>query len=235
MGTLFIVSTPIGNIDDITIRALKTLFSVSSIACEDTRVTGNLLELVKNRSGKELSLGDKPKLMRYHDANEQNVTPQLIGLLEAGSSVALVSDAGTPLVSDPGYRIVHEVRKRKIPIVVIPGTSAFLPALTGSGVPAHTFTFLGYLPEKQTNRMELLDRIKKSSAVFPSAYICYVAPHKLQQTLEDMEFAYDTIEIHVARELTKIHEEYWKGTLAEARTYFEHPKGEFVLLFTLKG
>jgi len=235
MGTLFIVSTPIGNIDDITIRALKTLFSVSYIACEDTRVTGNLLELVKNRYGKEFSLGDKPKLIRYHDGNEQNVTPQLIGLLETGSMVALVSDAGTPLVSDPGYRIVHEVRKRKIPVVVIPGTSAFLTALTGSGVPAHTFTFLGYLPEKQTNRIELLDRIKKSSTIFPSTYMCYVAPHKVQQTLEDMEYVYEDIDIHVARELTKLHEEYWKGTLAEARTYFEHPKGEFVILFTLKG
>jgi 16S rRNA (cytidine1402-2'-O)-methyltransferase len=235
MGTLFIVSTPIGNLEDISIRALKTLFSVSSIACEDTRVTGNLLELVKNRYGKEFSLGDKPKLIAYHDANEQNVTPELIGLLEAGSTVALVSDAGTPLVSDPGFRIVQEVLKRKIPIVIIPGTSAFLTALTGSGLPAHTFTFLGYLPEKQTNRMELLDRIKKSSAIFPSTYIRYVAPHKLQQTLEDMEFIYEKIEIHVARELTKLHEEYWKGTIAEARNYFEHPKGEFVLLFTLKG
>jgi len=234
MGTLYVVSTPIGNLEDITIRALKTLFNVTYIACEDTRVTGNLLEILKNRYGKEFSLGDKPKLIRYHDANEQNVTPELIQFLEAGSTVALVSDAGTPLVSDPGYRIVHEVKKRKIPIVVIPGTSAFLTALTGSGVQVNMFTFLGYLPEKQTSRLSLLNKIKKSYSMVPSTYICYIAPHKLQQTLEDMEFSYENIEIHIARELTKIHEEYWCGTLRQARAYFIHPKGEFVFLFTLK-
>jgi len=235
MGTLFIVSTPIGNLEDITIRALKTLFHVHFIACEDTRVTGNLLELLKNKYGSMMTLGDKPKLISYHNSNELTGLPGLIDLLEHNFDIALVTDAGTPLISDPGYRILHEVYKRNIPVAVIPGTSAFLTALTGSGLTTNIFTFLGYLPEKQLKRKVLLDCLLKSNSLFPSTYICYVAPHKLTQTLEDMNAQYGDIYIHIGRELTKIHEEFWQGTIAQASQHFRSPKGEFVVLFTLQS
>ncbi|MCJ7826221.1 SAM-dependent methyltransferase, partial [Patescibacteria group bacterium] len=142
MGTLYLVSTPIGNLEDITIRALKTLFSVDLIACEDTRVTGQLLELLKKKYATLLSSDKKPAFISYRDTNEQTIAAELIHELELQKNVALVTDAGTPLVSDPGFRIVTQAQKRNIPIVVVPGASAFLTALTGSGLSANTFMFL---------------------------------------------------------------------------------------------
>jgi len=233
MGTLYIVSTPIGNLEDITIRALHTLFSVDAIACEDTRVTGNLWELLKNKYNDLISVTHKPILIPYHNNNEQTITPELIQLLKQGKNIALVSDAGTPLVSDPGYRIVTEVQKQNIPIIVVPGVSAFLTALTGSGLQTNTWTFLGYLPEKQSRRITKLRNMKKSSVMLSSTYICYVAPHKFIQTMKDIHLSLGDIPCVIGRELTKIHEEYWKGTPQEAFGHFSHPKGEFVLLFTL--
>jgi 16S rRNA (cytidine1402-2'-O)-methyltransferase len=233
MGTFFIVSTPIGNIEDITIRALKTLFQVSLLACEDTRVTGQLLELLRQRYGNMLSNEVKPTLVSYRNTNETNIVPTLIKALEEDKSVALVSDAGTPLVSDPGYRIVQELMKRNIKIEIVPGVSAFLTALTGSGLPIHHFTFLGFLPEKTKHRKDMLLSVLTLQDTFASTYICYVAPHKLQQTLEDMNDVFGNIEIHIARELTKMYEEYWKGMIHDAMNHFSHPKGEFVLLFQL--
>ena len=246
MGTLYLVSTPIGNLEDITIRALKTLFSVDIIACEDTRVTGQLLELLKKKYASFLPSDKKPAFISYRDTNEQSIAAELIHKLELQKNVALVSDAGTPLVSDPGFRIVTQAQKRNIPIVVVPGVSAFLTALTGSGLPANTFTFLGYLPEKQGKRIAELKNIHSHHSrnwnsfnsgnedPLPSrTYIVYVAPHKLLQTLDDMEEVFGNISLVLARELTKLHEEYWRGTIKEALVHFPNPQGEIVILFRL--
>jgi 16S rRNA (cytidine1402-2'-O)-methyltransferase len=233
MATLFLVSTPIGNLDDITFRALHTLFQVDYIACEDTRVTGNLLEVLKNKYSTLLSSTKKPELLSYRNDNEQTVIPSIIALLREGKSVALVSDAGTPLISDPGFRLVTESLKRAIPIEVIPGVSAFVTAITGSGLPANSIVFLGFLPEKASHRLGVLQKLISLNSLLPSTYALYVAPHKLQQTLDDMHNVFSNIPIVLSRELTKLHEEFFRGTIQEAKTHFTDPKGEFVLLFTL--
>lgn len=240
MGSLYIVSTPIGNLEDITIRAIKTLFTVDFIACEDTRRTGNLLNELKKRYSYILQQFNNVAIQQcisYHDHNEQNKTPELIQLLEQGRSIALVSDAGTPLINDPGYLLVRECRKRNIPIVPIPGPTAVISALTISGLPTDKFMFLGYPPEKSTHRINIFRSIKSSwseaiGSHFNPTYIYYCAPHKLVQTLEDMKEVFGDTEIVVARELTKIHEEVWRGKLSEALNHFVNPKGEFVILFS---
>ena len=162
MGTLYIVSTPIGNLEDITLRALRILKEVDIIACEDTRTTSQLLNLlstkfahVHNFSGS----AHQPKLIRYDDRTEISKAPEILELLTQGKSVALVSDAGTPLISDPGYVLVREARKRGIPVISVPGASALLTALTSSGLPADKFMFLGYPPEKQSHRFKLFTQI----------------------------------------------------------------------------
>ena len=244
MGTLYVVSTPIGNLDDITIRAIKTLFSVDSILCEDTRRTGLLLQHLKNTYAVFLcrspnlvnnsAAADKlQRLIRFDDHTENTLLPEIIDHLEGGQSVALVSDAGTPLISDPGFRLVRECVKRGIKLESVPGPSAFLTALTSSGLPADKFLFLGYPPEKSSHRTELFQYLLQMNRFICSTCIFYCAPHKLTQTLEDMKSSFGDIEVCVARELTKIHEETWKGALSQAISKYTDPKGEFVLLFRL--
>lgn len=235
MGTLYIVSTPIGNLEDLTIRAIKTLFSVDIIACEDTRRTGLLLQKLKEQYASKLTdstplhrsveLHLESKLLRYDDNHEQSQTPFIIQKLEEGKSVALVSDAGTPLISDPGYKLVSEALKRGINVISVPGPTAAIAALTVSGLPTNHFMFLGYPPEKQSHRLKLFRTLPKDITI-----IFYCAPHKLQQTLTDMQTVFGDIPIVIARELTKIHEEVWRGKLSEAISYFLNPQGEFVLL-----
>ncbi len=227
MGTLFLVSTPIGNIDDITIRGLKTLFSCSVIACEDTRQTGQLLSLLKERFPSYVSK-TTAKLIAYHDKNEEKLLPELITFLESGSSLALVSDAGTPLISDPGFRLVQIAIKRGIPVVPVIGASAILPALQLSGFPVNRWTFVGYLPEKQSHRMKLLEELK----IAGNTVVSYCAPHKLATTLVDLETVFGASkQIAVIRELTKMHEDVWRGTVADAHTSCAAMKGEIVLVF----
>ena len=241
MGTLSIVSTPIGNLEDITIRAIKTLFSVDIVACEDTRRTGILFQELRKRfssvipaqSANNLDPGlrrnDKlPFLFRFDDHSETTQTPLLIEKLKEGKSVALVSDAGTPLISDPGYKLVSEAIKRGVPVVSIPGPTAAIAALSVSGLPANHFMFLGYPPEKLSHRLKLLGSLPKDVTL-----IFYCAPHKLQQTLSDMKEVLGDIDIIIARELTKIHEEVWRGTVSKALKHFSNPQGEFVLLLHL--
>ncbi len=228
MGILYIVATPIGNLEDITIRAIKTLFSVDIIAAEDTRRTGQLLAELKKRYPTFASESAAPTLISYYDEIEFKKMPELIGLLEEGKTIALVSDAGTPLIADPGYKLVHEALKRGIRVESIPGPSAILAALTSSGLPTHQFTFLGYVPEKQSQRVKQFGQLASGST-----YISYVAPHKLEQTLVDMKDVFGNIEIVLARELTKMHEEMWRGAIEQALTEFTEPKGEFVLLFNI--
>ncbi len=227
MGTLFLVSTPIGNLDDISIRALKVLFSSSVIACEDTRRTGQLLSLLKERFPEYVGTV-LPKLIAYHDKNEEKVVPELVSLLEGGTAITLVSDAGTPLISDPGYRLVQIAIKRTIPIISVPGASAVLPALQLSGFPVNQWTFIGYLPEKQGHRIKLLQSLKLRG----ETVVSYCAPHKLCTTLSDVASVYSlSKQIAVIRELTKIHEDVWRGTVKEAKEAFQDVKGELVLVF----
>ncbi len=231
MGTLYIVSTPIGNLSDITIRALETLFRVPIIACEDTRQTSQLLHLLHDRYTVKLQLPDTyPKLLSYRNQNEETVASEIITYLQQNQDVALVSDAGTPLISDPGYRIVQYCTSHAMPITVVGGMTAAIQALVGSGIPVDKFTFLGFLPEKQGHRMTLLRSLMQ--VPFNSTYIVYVAPHKIAGTLKDLLecFGKDQI-ICLCHELTKIHESYWKGTIEEA--FLQPIKGEYVLLLPI--
>lgn len=235
MGTLYIVSTPIGNLEDITIRAIKTLFSVDTIACEDTRRTGLLINELSHRYSSIIRIIE-PKLqdiISYYDEVEDKRIPELIEALTNGKNVAVVSDAGTPLLSDPGFRLVRECVKRNIPVISIPGASAFLTALTSSGLPTNSVMFLGYPPEKQSQRLTLFKNILQIHRCISSTYIFYCAPHKLQQTLVDMGEVFGDIQITIAKELTKIHESVWHGSLTAASTELSQPKGEFVVLFNI--
>ncbi len=218
MGNLYIVSTPIGNLDDITIRAVKILTSVDLVLCEDTRHTGLLFQ----------KLNIQKKLMPYYDEIEDKKIPEIIDLLEQGKNIALVSDAGTPLVSDPGFRLVRESIRRAIKVESIPGPSAVVAALASSGLPPDKFIFLGYPPEKQSSRLELFRKLSPNITT-----IFYCAPHKLVLTLDDLKSELGDIDIVIARELTKIHEEIWRGSITNAQNYFKDPKGEFVVLFNI--
>ncbi len=197
--------------EDITIRAQKTLASVELVLCEDTRRTSRLTNT---------------KLMRFDDHTEQKLVPKILELLSS-KNIALVSDAGTPLISDPGYRLVSEAIKRGIKVVSIPGPTAAIAALSISGLPTNHFMFMGYPPEKQSHRIKLFSSIPKDITI-----IFYCAPHKLLQTLADMKVVLGDINIVLARELTKVHEEVWRGKIPDAMNHFISPIGELVILFT---
>jgi len=242
MGILYCVATPIGNLEDITIRAIKILFSVDYIACEDTRKTGQLLKnyelRIKNQETKfdRLNIINKPRLISYYDEIEFKRMLEIIDLLEKGKKVALVSNSGTPLISDPGYKLVSECLKRKIRIVSIPGPSSILVALVSSGLTVNQFLFLGYLPTSQNKRFKLFTNLlscfKSLSQISPTI-IFFESPYRLRESLKDLKQAFGDIEIVIARELTKIHEEIYRGKISQALNYFLSPRGEIVLLFTL--
>ncbi len=234
MGTLYIVSTPIGNLEDISIRALKILATVGVIACEDTRVTGLLVSELAKRYPQYWMEHTKPEFVSYRDANEQSVTPELIARLIGGTDIALVSDAGTPLVSDPGLRLVQAAGDRSIPVVAVPGPSAFVAALTASGLPGHSVMFLGFLPEKKSHRERVFTGVVESSGFASFTYCFYVSPHDLNPVLSDMMGILGDIPIVVVRELTKVHEEIYRGSISACRTHFNAPKGEFVVLFRFR-
>ncbi|MEK7577591.1 MAG: 16S rRNA (cytidine(1402)-2'-O)-methyltransferase [Patescibacteria group bacterium] len=228
MGTLYVVATPIGNLEDITLRALRILFTVSYIACEDTRRTGMLLAECKKR----YKCTGSPTLISYYDQVEQSKTPEILELLN-DFDVALVSDAGTPLISDPGYVLVREARKRNISVIAIPGPNAAITALSVSGLAVSSFMFFGYPPEKQSTRLTHFKQVYQciNTLVHKPTVIYYCAPHNLNVVLTDMKEVFGDIQVTIARELTKIHEEVWSGTIDDAKEKFVEPKGEFVLLF----
>lgn len=219
-GQLFIVATPIGNLEDITYRALRVLREVSVIACEDTRQTRKLLDHF-NIPTPQIS---------YHDHNERERTAELLNRLQAGDSVALVTDAGTPLVSDPGFRLVAAAAAAKITVVPIPGASAPLAALAGSGLPSHAFRFDGFLPPKQGRRRAVLESLSDAEDTF----ICFEAPHRITEALADIvDILGPKRPVVAARELTKLHEEFLRGTAAEVHAQLASRasiKGEFTLL-----
>jgi len=218
-GTLFIVATPIGNLEDLTPRALRVLGEVDLIACEDTRHTRGLL----NR------FGIKAKTISYHEHNERERAAELCKLLEAGSNVALVSDAGTPLISDPGFRIVGDAIVRGIAVIPIPGPAAFVAALTASGLPTDRFFFAGFLPPRATARRAMLAELR----AIPATLIFYEAPHRIAATLKDALNTLGNRPAAVARELTKLHEEIARGSLSELAQRFSAgapARGEMVLI-----
>jgi 16S rRNA (cytidine1402-2'-O)-methyltransferase len=200
-GTLYIVATPIGNLEDITLRALRVLKEVDLIAAEDTRHTKKLLN----------HYGVRTPLTSYHEHNEKTKAPSLLARLEQGENIALVSDAGTPTLSDPGYELVRQAIKVGIRIVPVPGASALVAALSVSGLPADGFVFNGFLPPKRSERRaKLLDlRDEKKTLVF------YEAPHRLKQSLRDLLEILGDREVVVGREISKVYEEFIHGCLSE--------------------
>jgi 16S rRNA (cytidine1402-2'-O)-methyltransferase len=202
-GILYIVATPIGNLEDITLRAIRILREADRIACEDTRQTRKLLD----------HLGISKPLVSYHEHNENARAAQLIEALQSGENVALVSDAGTPLISDPGYRVVASAIEAGISVAPIPGPCAAIAALSASGMATDEFRFAGFLPVKKTARRKLLEELKGAACTL----IFYEAPHRILETLEEIAEVMGPRRIAIARELTKIHEEILRGTAAELR------------------
>jgi 16S rRNA (cytidine1402-2'-O)-methyltransferase len=197
-GTLYLVGTPIGNMEDITLRALRTLKEVDLIACEDTRHTMQLLD----------HYVIEKTMVSYHEHNELTRAAELIVHLEQGDNIAMVSDAGMPGVSDPGYRLIALAVRHHIKVVPVPGASAFLSALVASGLPTDSFRFSGFLPSKQGARRTLLEAILNS----PRTQIFYEAPHRIVETLQDIvELLGPERHVVVAREVTKLHEEFLRG------------------------
>lgn len=219
-GTLFIVSTPIGNIKDITLRAIETLKDVDYILCEDTRKTGHLLN--------EYQISKK--MVIFNDFNEERMINTVVGELEKGLRIALVSDAGTPLVSDPGYKLVREAISKNIKIEVIPGASGVIAALAISGLPTDKFLFLGFLPKKDGKREKLLTDTKEAVSKVKSTVIIYESPFRVLKTLAQIKNVFGDVDVVVARELTKMHEETIRGKISEISAKIK-PKGEFVILF----
>jgi len=218
-GTLFLVATPIGNLEDITLRALRVLREVDLIACEDTRHTRKLLD----------HYGIHKPTLSYHEHNEAERSVELLEKLRQGTSVALVSDAGTPLVSDPGYRLVTKAIEGGMPIDPLPGASAILAALTASGLPTDAFLFGGFLPARQGPRRKLLAKLQEE----PATLVFYEAPHRILGALEDIEAVLGARPVVVAREMTKVHQEFLRGTAARLRESLRtRPalKGEITLL-----
>ena len=215
-GTLYIVATPIGNLEDITLRAIRILKEVDLIAAEDTRHTLKLLNHLKIA---------KP-MISYHRHNEEVRTDHLIKELEEGKSIALVSDAGTPGICDPGEEIIKKCIDENITIVPIPGACAMINALICSGISTKEFLFIGFLPLNKKTRKEKLEEIEKSNKTI----ILYEAPHKLKNTLDDLSKVLEERKIVLARELTKIHEQYLRGTVEEIKKQTENIKGEIVII-----
>ena len=218
-GKLYLVPTPIGNLEDITLRAKRILQEADYIAAEDTRTSGILLE----------KIGVHNHMLSFHKYNSKERAPELIKLMKDGAVIAEISDAGMPVISDPGYILVQECIKNNIPVVPLPGASAFTTALIASGFDAQPFTYYGFLPRKKSEQQPFFEQMKKAHATS----IFYEAPHRLIKTLNNMSEILDSErKIVVARELTKIHEEFIRGTISEVTDYFEQnaPRGEFVVL-----
>lgn len=229
MGTLYVVATPIGNLNDITKRAIDVLQSVDGIACEDTRRTSILLRALSNQNK------PFPQLISYYEENERKRIPELLNALKNGLSIALVSDAGTPTVSDPGFRLVKAAILDGISVASIPGPSAVVAALSVSGLPTDRFLFLGFLPRRPGNRSKLLKSLKELTSSLSTTVVLFDSPHKLVKTLIELKEVFGEIDMVIVRELTKIHEEIVRKPASEIIDHFSKtsPRGEFVILFHL--
>jgi 16S rRNA (cytidine1402-2'-O)-methyltransferase len=218
-GTLYVVGTPIGNLEDITFRAVRILQTVDLIAAEDTRHTGKLLQ----------HLQVKTPQISYHEHNRNSRIPELLEHLTNNKAIALVSDAGMPGISDPGYELVQACIASGITVVPIPGASAAITALSASGLPTDRFVFEGFLPAKAQQRREHLESLQAESRTI----IFYESPHRLRETLQDLaDICGSDRQIVLARELTKFYEEFWRGTIADAIAHYNQrePQGEYTLV-----
>jgi 16S rRNA (cytidine1402-2'-O)-methyltransferase len=217
-GCLYLVATPIGNLEDITLRAIRVLKEADLIACEDTRQTQKLLQHYEIRK----------EAVSYHAHNELTRSPELVIEMEQGAKVALVSDAGTPGISDPGHHLVTLCLRHHIPVIPIPGPSALVAALAASGLPTEEFLFVGFLPSRAGDRRKALDALQHESRTL----IFYEAPHRIAETLSDAAEILGARPAVIARELTKLHEEFLRGTLAELveSSNKRAPRGEITLL-----
>lgn len=219
---LYLISTPIGNLEDITLRALRTLKSVDLLLCEDKRTSSKLLN----------HYGIKVPLLAYHDHNSDRLGPTLIEKIQNGNAIGLISDAGTPLISDPGFQIVQLCIENNLYITSLPGPCAFITALTISGLPVHNFHFGGFLPSKSGERRSTLEAVKS----LHSTVIFYESPHRILKTLTDIKIIFNDRQVVLCRELTKYYEERLSGSAAELQEQLakrDAIKGEFVLL--IKG
>lgn len=219
MGTLYVVGTPIGNLEDMTFRAIRILQSVDVIAAEDTRHTGKLLQHFQIKT---------PQLS-YHEHNHNERLPELLSRLSAGKAIALVTDAGMPGISDPGYELVKACIEAGISVIPVPGATAGITALTAAGLPTDRFVFEGFLPASGQDRQKRLESLQAESRTL----ILYESPHRLRETLQDLAtHLAGSRSIVLARELTKLHEEFWRGTIEEAIAYYtqHEAKGEFTLV-----
>ncbi len=215
-GTLYVVATPIGNLEDISARALRVLGEVDLIAAEDTRTTRKLLTRHDLRV----------RLVSLFDANVRRRIPQLLGELDEGKSIALVSEAGTPLISDPGAQLVRAAAEAGHTVTPIPGPTAIAALLSVAGLPADKFTFLGFLPRRAGQRRRMIEAISEQE--WPT--VLYESPHRIIATLEALLEVLGDRETVIGREMTKLHEEIFRGTLSEAVEYFEKPRGEFTIV-----
>lgn len=217
-GTLYLVATPIGNLEDLSHRARRVLDGVDVIACEDTRHTRHLLA----------HYGIGTPIVSYHEHNEATRTAELVARLRRGDDVALVSDAGTPAVSDPGYTLIREAARSGIPVVPIPGPSAVMAALTASGLPTDRFVFLGFLPRRSGERRRVLEEV----ASIPWTLVLFEAPHRITAVLHDIHEALGDRRVALARELTKKFEEMFRGSVSQALAHLRvhPPRGEFTIV-----
>ncbi len=215
MSKLYLVATPIGNLEDITLRALRVLKEVSLIAAEDTRETRKLLN----------HYNIKNSLISYYEKNKTTLIPYLLNMIRE-KDVALVSEAGMPGISDPGYELVRTALREHVEVVVIPGPSAILAALSVSGLPASSFLFKGFLPRRRGEREALFDQLSQEEATL----VFFEAPHRLRDSLSDMIAVWGDRNVALAREMTKLHEEVFRGTVSEALRHFQEPRGEFTVV-----
>jgi 16S rRNA (cytidine1402-2'-O)-methyltransferase len=217
-GTLYVVATPIGNLEDLTLRAKRVLEEADVIACEDTRHARILLT----------HYGITTPLISYHEHNERERAAELVGRLRAGKDVALISDAGTPALSDPGFPLIREAIASDCTVIVVPGPNAALAALTVAGLPTDRFVFLGFLPRRSGERIRALEALR----AVPWTVIVYEAPHRLTAVLRDLRAAFGDRRLALARELTKRFEEVFRGTISEALDHLEthRPGGEYTVV-----
>lgn len=226
---LYLIATPIGNLDDISFRALKTLFGVKVILCEDTRKTLGLLRTYQ-KDGEEI-----PELISFYEENEKWQIPQIIARLKSGEEIALVTNAGTPTISDPGFKLVRECAKENIKVIPIPGPSSPIASLSASGLPTDKFLFLGFLSNKSSQRIKLFKEVAESLKHVSATVIFFESPYRIVKSLTDLNEVFGDIEVVVARELTKIHEELLHEKVSNLIEKYskQEPKGELVVLFNL--
>ena len=221
-GDLYVVATPIGNLEDITLRAIRILKEVDCILCEDKRITVRLLNKYEI----------KTKLISFHKYNETEEAENIISHLKSGKNIALVSDAGSPLISDPGTELISSAHKNNIKVITIPGPSALISALSICPIKFNEFTFLGFLPDKASKRNDLISSLKKNYSII----VLYIAPHDLKKYIKEIYSHYPEINIFYARELTKIYEEHWYGKIKDLIDLLEKKelKGEIVLVLDFR-